>query len=331
METNASKARGAGRTLLVASTGGHLEQLMRLRTRLRPESEGVRWVTSDEPQSRSLLAGEDVFHLRYVPPRRADIVAANMAAAGRLMREERYERVVTTGSAMALSVLVQARARGIPCHWVESSARALGPSLTGRIVSSIPGMNLYTQYPSWADRRWAYRGSVLDAYQAAARIPPPNDLARRVVVTFGTMKTYGFRRALDALTSLLPSVLAPDAEILWQTGVTDTTGVDIMSEPTVPAARIRQAVAEADLVIAHAGVGSALTALDQGKAPVLLPRLKVHNEMVDDHQLMIAAELGRRNLSISRAPEDLTADDLRTAMRSGVVAAAELPPFHLVE
>ena len=88
-------------------------------------------------------------------------------------------------------------------------------------------------------------------------------------------------------------------------------------------------MAEADLVIAHAGVGSALTALDQGKAPVLLPRLKEYDEMVDDHQLMIAAELQSRGLAISRSPDELTVDDLRTAMTMGVEAAPVLPPFEL--
>jgi UDP-N-acetylglucosamine transferase subunit ALG13 len=324
-------ACGERRTLLVASTGGHLEQLMRLRDRFRPLSHGVRWVTSDEPQSRSLLAGEDVFHLRYVPPRRADLVLSNMAAARRLLREEEYARVITTGSAMALSILLPARKRGIPCYWVESSARAMGPSLTGRIVATIPGMHLYAQYPSWAQGRWAYRGSVLDAYQPIFRNSPQNGLARRVVVTFGTMKTYGFRRALEAIFRTLPPVLAPDAEVLWQTGVTDVTGLGIVAQPTVPAAQIREAMAEADLVIAHSGVGSALTALDMGRAPVLLPRLKRHDEMVDDHQLMIAAELESRGLAISRSPENLNVADLQTAMTLGVEAAPVLPPFELDE
>src|SRR6476646_2548813 len=135
MEGTMSEARDERRTLLVASTGGHLEQLMRLRDRFRPLSNGVRWVTSDEPQSRSLLAGQDVYHLRYVPPRRADLVLANSPATYRLLKHGRYDRVVSTGAAMALSVLLMARARGIPCHWIESSARATGPSLTGRIVA----------------------------------------------------------------------------------------------------------------------------------------------------------------------------------------------------
>jgi UDP-N-acetylglucosamine--N-acetylmuramyl-(pentapeptide) pyrophosphoryl-undecaprenol N-acetylglucosamine transferase len=321
----------APRTILAASTGGHLEQLIRLRKRLRPEPSSVVWVTPDEPQSRSLLAGQPVYHLKYVPPRRADLVLANSPATHQLLREGRYDRVVSTGAAMALSVLAMARARGIPCHWIESSARAAGPSLTGRIVSGIPGMHLYTQYPSWADGRWAYRGSVLDAYRAVNRLPPLDGLARRVVVTFGTQKGYSFRRGLEALLKVLPSVLAPDAQVLWQTGVTDLSGLSIEAKSIVPAAQIREAIADADLVIAHAGVGSALTALDQGRVPVLLPRLRKHAEMVDDHQLMIAAELESRGLAISRAPEDLTPDDLRAAMRTGVTAAEELPPFELME
>ena len=331
MERDTSPVGDGGGTLLVASAGGHLEQLVRLRDRIRPKPAEVTWVTSDEPQTRSLLAGENVVHLRYVPPRRADIVLANMRAANDVLKKERFARVVTTGSAMALSVLVLARARGIPCHWIESSARAIGPSVTGRIVSTFPGMHLYTQYPSWSNQRWLYRGSVLDAYQAVSVDPPPNGLARRVVVTLGTMKTYSFRRALDAVLRVLPDVVAPDAHVLWQTGVTDVRGLEIDAHPTLSGALLHEAVAAADLVIAHAGVGSALTALDRGKTPVLLPRLKARHEMVDDHQLLIAAELQSRGLAVSRSPDELTPADLQLAMRSGVSATRQGAPFELVE
>lgn len=52
------------------------------------------------------------------------------------------------------------------------------------------------------------------------------------------------------------------------------------------AATIRRARA----VVTHAGVGSVLVALANGKRPVVVPRLKAFGEAVDDHQL----ELGRR-------------------------------------
>jgi UDP-N-acetylglucosamine transferase subunit ALG13 len=318
-----------GVTLLVASTGGHLEQLIRLRERISPPSAAVEWVTTVGEQSRSLLAGEVVHDLRYVAPRHGHVVLANLPAADRLLRGRPVARVVTTGSAMALSVLLAARARRIPCHWVESSARATGPSLTGRIVSRIPGMNLYAQYPGWAGGRWSYRGSVLDEYEAAPRPAPPSGRAERVVVTFGTMRTYGFRRAAEAVVRVLPEVLAPGAQVLWQTGVTDVAGLPIDAREVVSAGELRAAAAQADLVIAHAGVGSALTALDVGRAPVLLTRRAQFAEMVDDHQLMIAAELAGRGLAVSRDPDELTADDLRSAMLLGVQRVPDPPAFVL--
>ncbi|MDQ2852543.1 MAG: glycosyl transferase family 28 [Actinomycetota bacterium] len=319
-----------GTTLLMASTGGHLEQLLRLRDRIQPTVEPVEWVTFDDPQSQSLLAGEVVHHVPYVAPRNFKAVLANVPAAHRILSHGDYARIVTTGSAIVLSFLPIARARGMSCHFIESSARAQGPSVTGSIVSHIPGMHLYTQYPSWAGERWTCGGSLFDVYGPRPRPGGSLSQAKRVVVTLGTMRTYGFRRAAEAVAALLPAVLAPQAEVLWQTGVTDVTGLDIDGQESVTAAEMRAAVKEADLVIAHAGVGSALTALDLGKMPVLLPRLKTrYNEMVDDHQLMIAAELDSRGVAVSRDPGALSVDDLRWAMNHTVVTAQDRTPFLL--
>lgn len=322
-----------GTTLLVAATGGHLEQLSRLRERFTPVPERVHWATFDDPQARSLLAGESVDFVRYTAPRDYRTVAANLAEARRILREHHVERVVSTGSGVALSFIPLARALGIPCHYIESAARSQGPSLTGSLVSRVPGVSLYCQYPSWSTRRWQYRGSLFDRYTAeVGETAETRGTARsgsRVVVTLGTMRTYGFRRALESVVKVLPEVLAPDAEVLWQTGVTDAEGLVFDPRDQVPASELRAAVAEADLVIAHAGIGSALTALDLGACPVLLPRLSRHGEHVDDHQLMIAGELDRRRLSVSRDPGDLTAADLTEAMSTRVVTDRAVPPFAL--
>ena len=50
------------------------------------------------------------------------------------------------------------------------------------------------------------------------------------------------------------------------------------------------AVRRARVVITHAGVGSVMVALANGKRPVVVPRRKSFGEAVDDHQL----QLGRR-------------------------------------
>lgn len=318
-------------TLLVASTGGHLEQLIRLSARLQPQVARFEWVTSESDQARSLLSGETVHHLRYVAPRHGHVVARDLPTADAILRRGNYARVVTTGSGMALSVLLAARARGIPCHWIESSARAVGPSLSGRIVSRVPGMHLYTQYPSWATSRWSYKGSVLDDYVSQPRTTPADGRARRVVVTLGTMRTYGFRRAVESVLRLLPEVTTPGAEVFWQTGATDVSGLGIEAHDSVPAATLRSAIAAADLVIAHAGVGSALMALDQGRAPLLMVRRKAHDEHVDDHQLMIADELTRRGLAVKADPDEVTAEDLRAAMLLGAGRSKAAAPFELIE
>jgi UDP-N-acetylglucosamine transferase subunit ALG13 len=51
-----------------------------------------------------------------------------------------------------------------------------------------------------------------------------------------------------------------------------------------------EAVRSARVVVTHAGVGSVMVALANGKCPVVVPRRKAFAEAVDDHQL----QLGRR-------------------------------------
>ena len=88
-------------------------------------------------------------------------------------------------------------------------------------------------------------------------------------------------------------------------------------------------MAEADLVISHSGVGTALLTLEHGKCPVLLPRRRDFAEHTDDHQRLIAEELGRRGLAVWADPDDLTAGHLLAAAQMSAVGVAEPPPFLL--
>ncbi|MPV36567.1 glycosyltransferase [Georgenia subflava] len=317
-----------GRTLLVASTGGHLEQLSRLRHRFEPATGLVEWATFDDAQARSLLAGEIVHHVPYIPPRGYAQVARAVPTAVRLLASGTFSTVISTGAGIALAFLPVARALGVSAHYVESAARADGPSLTGRLISRIPGINLYAQYQSWSDEDWAYTGSLFDGYRAVPNAAPPVR-GRRVVVTLGTMRRYGFRRAVEHLVRVLPEVLEPDAEVLWQVGVADVSDLPINARVDVPAAELHEAITKADLVIAHAGIGSCLTALDAGRCPVVLPRRPELDEHVDNHQNMIARELDGRGLAISRAPEALEAADLWEAMSRTVDRVDRAQPFPL--
>jgi UDP-N-acetylglucosamine transferase subunit ALG13 len=293
------------RELLVASTGGHLLELHRLRPRLVPRADHTVWLTADSRQSRSLLAGEEVVNIGAVAPRDLRAVIANTGVAGRLVRESGADRVVSTGAGIALSIFPSARLRGVPCHYIESAARIDGPSTTGRLLRAARFTHLYSQHPRWAVAPWHYRGSVFDNMASKAVDPVP---VRRVVVSLGTLD-FPFDRLVRRLVEILPS----DAEVLWQ--MVPEPGVDVEGRvrTTMPSAELEAAMEAADLVICHAGVGSALTALSVGKCPVLVPRRASFGEHVDDHQLQVAEMLAERGLVVTCEADEITTSHLLEA------------------
>jgi UDP-N-acetylglucosamine transferase subunit ALG13 len=124
-------------------------------------------------------------------------------------------------------------------------------------------------------------------------------------------------------------IVPANAEVLWQTGGTDVSGLGIRVRPKVPAAEMAQAIRDADVVVAHAGTGIALMALENGRCPVLVPRRRLHGEHVDDHQLTIALELCLRDLSVSRDADKLKVADLSLAASRAVTRLADPPRLSL--
>jgi UDP-N-acetylglucosamine--N-acetylmuramyl-(pentapeptide) pyrophosphoryl-undecaprenol N-acetylglucosamine transferase len=309
-------------TLLVASTGGHLKQLHHLHKRLSGVGGPFRWATFDTPQSRSLLEGETVDFVRFVGGRDPLNVTRNLVAARHILHDHEVNTVVSTGSAVALPFFGLARAQGLVCHYIESSARGDGPSITGRLIGRIPGVHLYTQYPGWAGGRWNYGGSVFDSFERAPS-SKPRDQLEKIVVTLGTYRGYGFLRLVRRLLEILP----PEIEVLWQTGDTNVTGLGISGHYAIPERELTNAMREADVVVSHAGVGTALAALEVGKCPVLVPRRHSQREHVDDHQTQIANELSNRSLTVSIEASDLDYEDLLTAANNRVTMLAQIPAF----
>jgi len=312
-------------TLLVSSVGGHLTQLHRLVPRLQGIDTDRQWVTFDTPQSRSLLAEESVLYLDYTGARDIKNVLRHMRVARRMFSGRHpFSTVVSTGSGIALSFLPLGRLRGASCHYIESFTRSAGPSMTGRLLSHVPGVAVYSQYPGWAQDPWRYAGSVFDAFAPGGSVRESAQV-RRAVVTLGTMEDYAFRRLIDRLLALLPS----EVDVLWQVGCTDVSDLALEAHKALPAEALKREVAAADVVIAHAGCGSAVTALEAGKMPVLVPRSAERGENIDDHQQLLAGELSRRGLAISRSVEELMFADLELAARSSVEVKTSSAPFAL--
>jgi UDP-N-acetylglucosamine transferase subunit ALG13 len=307
-------------TLLVASTGGHLKQLHQLHDRLSGVSGPFCWATFDTPQSRSLLAGEVVDFVPFVGGRDPGSVGRNFVHAGRILKRRQVRTIVSTGSAVALPFFALGRGRGLTCHYIESAARSQGPSLTGKMIRRIPGVHRYTQYRRWSGGGWEFGGAVFDSFEAVeAR---GRDQIRSAVVTLGTYRGYEFPLLVERLLAILP----PAAEVLWQTGETDVSRFGIEGREALPEKELTEAMERSDVVVAHAGVGAALAALEVGKRPVLVPRRLARDEHVDDHQIQIAAELAERGLALSVEAPDLSLEHLLEATRSEI-RLRENPPL----
>jgi len=308
------------RTLLVAGAGGHLEELFLLRPRLVGISDEVTWVTSDTPQSRCLLGDEERI---FIPKAMPHDVKATITTTGRafnIVKKGKWDQVVSTGSLPAVPFLTIGRARGMGCHFIESAARVHGPSLAARILERVPGVHRYGQF-EWDRSNWTYRGSVFDGFASTETTAAP---IRRIVVTVG-VNGYGFPRLVHAVRRAAPK----DADIFWQTGTTEVSSMGIDGVEAVASEDLRRAMQEADVVIAHGGVGSALMAMQAAKCPILVPRERAFREHIDDHQAEITTRLAATGLALTCAPDDLDVDLMAEAARRRVVRNESASPFVL--
>src|ERR1700712_748649 len=204
--------------LLVCSSGGHMKQLFTLANRFGIPAEDQFWITSQDGQSRTLLADRRGVWAPVTAPRDGRNILRTRIIASRVMAQQHFDYAVSTGSSPAVAVLPVAVKKGIATHYIESAARASGPSMSGRLIARNSRIPTYTQYPTWADERWRYRGSIFDEY-----VPGENRPAReikRAVISVGTQDGYPFDRLYASLIPLLRDC----SEVLWQTGAQDVSG-----------------------------------------------------------------------------------------------------------
>lgn len=81
----------------------------------------------------------------------------------------------------------------------------------------------------------------------------------------------------------------------------------------IPFDEVERLITEARVVIAHAGTGTVMFALAQGKVPVVVPRLARFGEHVDDHQLELVESLSELGLIVACMPEDNLAEKIAEA------------------
>ncbi|MGN9777215.1 UDP-N-acetylglucosamine--LPS N-acetylglucosamine transferase [Micromonospora sp. H33] len=136
--------------LLVGSSGGHLAQLLALRSWY--ERWHRVWVTFDTPEAVSLLTGEDVVPAHHPTTRNVPNLLRNAVLAARVLRRRKVAAVVTTGAGVAVPFVVLAWLRRIPTVYIEVYDRIDTPTLTARLCRPF----LSAMLVQWEEQRRQY-------------------------------------------------------------------------------------------------------------------------------------------------------------------------------
>ena len=146
---------GTGPVLLVGSSGGHLAQLIALRSWWGDRARA--WVTFPTPDAKSQLPGEDVTWAHYPTTRNVPNLVRNLGLAWKLLRRQRPSVIVSTGAGVAVPFFVLAWLRGIPTVYLEVYDRIDSPTLTGKLCRPFTRLFLV----QWEEQRRFYPGSVV--------------------------------------------------------------------------------------------------------------------------------------------------------------------------
>jgi len=145
--------------LLVASSGGHLLELLELAGQY--ERRRRHWITFDKPYARVLLEGESVTFAYGPTNRHVGNLLRNIVLAFQVMFRLAPVAVITTGAGVGVPFLYAARAFGKRAIFVESLARIDQLSLSGRLVYPV-ATDFFVQWPELAERyrRGRYAGAI---------------------------------------------------------------------------------------------------------------------------------------------------------------------------
>jgi len=124
-----------------------------------------------------------------------------------------------------------------------------------------------------------------------------------IFVTVGTQ--LPFPRLIDALDALAPTL---DEPIVAQVGASEVQSRHLDARTGLSPTDFEKTFAAARVVVAHAGIGTILSARKMGKPLVLLPRRQALGEHRNDHQLATARQVADLpGMHVAWETEDLCA------------------------
>jgi UDP-N-acetylglucosamine transferase subunit ALG13 len=132
-----------------------------------------------------------------------------------------------------------------------------------------------------------------------------------IFVTVGT-HTQPFNRLLEKVDKLVEKRVIKE-KVIAQVGYSTYRPRNYEYFTFTSEEKILELNKKARLIIAHAGVGSIITALQFKKPIIVVPRLKKFGEHIDDHQVQIAIAFEREGKVLACYQIDELEDILRKA------------------
>jgi beta-1,4-N-acetylglucosaminyltransferase len=143
-------AGGNARVCFVASSGGHLLQLVHLAEALDRSDRDELWVSFETRDAVSLLRNKPCVWA-FAPTNRSLVnLIRNFRLAFRVLRHFRATAVVSTGAGIGVPFIYAARLLGITTIFIESFSRITEPSLTARLVRPV-ATHVFVQWPELQD------------------------------------------------------------------------------------------------------------------------------------------------------------------------------------
>lgn len=280
------------RILCVASIGGHWIQMLRISKPLEQKYDVV--YMSTHPKCATMIEGHEFHVMRDFSRWDAWKLIPEFFHQIHVLRSVRPEAVITTGAAPGLVSLLVAKLCGIKTIWIDSEANVEHPSASGRIASKF-ATHVYTQWPDLANEKFHYAGNIFgdkkDTEDNLQNLSTEkSSTTRKVFCTVGTQAP--FDRFLKIIDELAPDI---KGDITVQSFRDQYEPTHVKTVNFLAPDEFNRLFAEADIIIAHAGMGTIISAMQQGKPIIVFPRIAALGEHRNEHQLATAkkmAEMG---------------------------------------
>lgn len=287
------------RICLTANSGGHLNQLLQLKSFYKNYK--YFFVTDENAFSKELSKNEKVYFvekfifeeiiskLEFIKP------IKNILKSFIIFLKERPDVIITTGAGTAFGMWLFGRLFK-KTVFIESIARTTEPSTFGKTIGSRSNV----VFVQWQNMLQHYKNAVY-----AGIIFNFNDIKTKMVgqgiknifITTGTYKLQ-FNRLIAEIDMLIENKKIR-ANVIAQIGSSTYKPKNFTYFEFCGQIELHKHIDNADLIICQGGSGSIMDSLLKGKRVIAIPRLTEFNEFFDDHQIQLVSELEQLGLILA--------------------------------